>query len=236
MRLSQPWSDPYKINARSPYGWRRHPITGKRTFHHGVDVAMPVGSPLTAPADGVIVHKGNGASGGVTLIIKHADDLFTVYYHLQKPSHLGKGVRVIEGDLIAFSGNTGASTGPHLHFEVRTPSRRWGGTVDPVPFLQGAPSVAPAPLKVDGKLGRNTWKAFQTALKNAGYYTGVPDGRPGIMTYRAVQAWAGATVDGRLGPETRRKVQERLGVKSDGVWGRITVSELQRQLNQGRIA
>jgi hypothetical protein len=196
---------------------------------------MPVGSPLTAPADGVIVHKGNGGSGGVTLIIKHANDLFTVYYHLQKPSHLGKGARVIEGDLIAFSGNTGASTGPHLHFEVRTPSRRWGGTVDPVPFLQGAPSVAPAPLKVDGKLGRNTWKAFQIALKNAGFYTGVPDGRPGIMTYRAVQAWAGATVDGRLGPETRRKVQERLGVKPDGVWGRITVSELQRQLNQGRI-
>ena len=234
MRLSQPWSDPYKVNARSPYGWRRHPISGKRTFHHGVDVAMPVGSPLTAPADGVIVHKGNGASGGVTLIIKHADDLFTVYYHLQKPSHLKKGARVLEGDLAAFSGNTGRSTGPHLHFEVRK-SRRWGDTVDPVPYLQGAPSVAPAPLKVDGKLGRNTWKAFQTALKNAGYYKGVPDGRPGIMTYRAVQAWSGATVDGRLGPQTRRKVQERLGVKPDGVWGRITVSELQRQLNQGRI-
>jgi hypothetical protein len=235
MKLSQPWSDPYKINARSPYGWRRHPITGKRTFHHGVDVAMPVGSPLTAPADGVIVHKGNGGSGGVTLIVQHANDLFTVYYHLQKPSHLNKGDRVLEGDLIAFSGNTGASTGPHLHFEVRTPSRRWGQTVDPVPYLQGAPSVEPAPLKVDGKLGRNTWKAFQTALKNAGYYKGVPDGRPGIMTTRAVQEWAGATVDGRMGPQTRRKVQERLGVKPDGVWGRITVSELQRQLNQGRI-
>ena len=195
---------------------------------------MPVGSPLTAPADGVIVHKGNGGSGGVTLIVKHADDVFTVYYHLQKPSHLNKGDRVVEGDLIAFSGNTGASTGPHLHWEVRK-SRRWGDTMDPVPFLQGAPSVVPAPLKVDGKLGRNTWKAFQTALKNAGYYKGVPDGRPGVMTYRAVQAWSGATVDGVLGRETRRKVQERLGVKPDGVWGRITVSELQRQLNQGRI-
>ena len=234
MRLQQPWSDPYKVNARSPYGWRRHPITGKRTFHHGVDVAMPVGSPLTAPADGVIVHKGDGASGGVTLIIKHADDLFTVYYHLQKPSHLEKGARVLEGDLVGFSGNTGRSTGPHLHLEVRK-SRRWGDTVDPVPYLQGAPSVAPAPLKVDGKLGRNTWKAFQAALKNAGYYTGVPDGRPGVMTYRAVQAWSGATVDGVLGLQTRRRVQERLGVKPDGVWGRLTVSELQRQLNQGRI-
>lgn len=234
MKLSQPWSAKYTINARSPYGWRRHPITGKRTFHHGVDVAMPVGTPLTAPADGVVVKKGNGASGGITLIVKHADDVFTVYYHLSKPSHLLVGSRFEQGEVIAHSGNTGASTGPHLHWEVRK-SARWGDTVDPVPFLQGAPSVAPAPLKVDGKLGRQTWKAFQAALKNAGYYKGVPDGRPGVMTYRAVQEWSGATVDGVLGRETRRKVQERLGVKSDGVWGRITISELQRQLNQGRI-
>ena len=235
MRLQQPWSDPYKINARSPFGWRRHPITGKRTFHHGVDVAMPVGTPLTAPADGVVVKKGNGASGGITLIVKHADDVFTVYYHLSKPSHLLVGSRFEQGEVIAHSGNTGASTGPHLHWEVRK-SARWGDTVDPVPFLQGAPSVAPAPLKVDGKLGRQTWKAFQAALKDAGFYKGIPDGRPGVMTYRAVQEWSGATVDGVLGRETRRKVQERLGVKADGVWGRLTISELQRQLNMGTIS
>ena len=78
MKLSQPWPEGYNINARSPYGWRKHPITGRRKFHHGVDVAAPVGTELTAPADGVVVHKGSGASGGNTLIIKHADDLFTV--------------------------------------------------------------------------------------------------------------------------------------------------------------
>lgn len=234
MRLSQPWPEGYNINARSPYGWRKHPITGKRTFHHGVDVALPVGTPLTAPADGVVVKKGNGPSGGITLIVKHADDLFTVYYHLSKPSHFMVGSRFERHEVIAFSGNTGASTGPHLHWEVRK-SARFGDTVDPVPYLQGAPSVTPAPLKVDGKLNAATWKAWQAALKDAGLFKGVPDGRPGVMTYRAVQAWAGATVDGRLGPETRRKVQERLGVKSDGVWGRLTVSELQRQLNMGSI-
>lgn len=234
MRLQQPWSDPYKINARSPYGWRKHPITGKRTFHHGVDVAMPVGTPLTAPADGVVVKKGFGSSGGHTLILKHADDVFTVYYHLEKPSHFLVGSRFVTGELIGYSGNTGASTGPHLHFEVRK-SARWGDTVDPVPYLQGAPSVVSPPLKVDGRLGRNTWKAWQAALKSAGFFKGVPDGRPGVMTYRAIQAWSGATVDGVLGPETRRKVQERLGVPSNGVWDRLTVSELQRQLNHGVI-
>ena len=232
MKLSQPWPEGFNINARSPYGWRT--LLGQRRFHHGVDVAMPVGTELRAPADGVIVHKGQGASGGITLIVKHADDLFTVYYHLAKPSHLLKGTRVERGEVIAHSGNTGRSTGPHLHWEVRK-SQRWGDTMDPVPFLQGAPSVAPPPLKVDGKLGRNTWKAWQTALKDKGFYKGVPDGRPGVMTYRAVQAWAGVKQDGRIGPITRRAVQEKLGVKPDGVWGRITISALQRQLNQGLI-
>lgn len=234
MRLSQPWPDGFNINARSPFGWRKHPITGKRTFHHGVDVAMPVGTPLTAPVDGVVVKKGSGASGGFTLILKHSDNVFTVYYHLQKPSHLSNGSRVVAGDLIAFSGNTGATTGPNLHFEVRK-SRRWGDTVDPVPYLQGAPSVKPPPLKVDGRLGRNTWKAWQEALKAQGFYKGIPDGRPGIMTYRAVQAWAGVKQDGRIGPITRRAVQEKLGVKPDGKWGRITISALQRKLNQGAV-
>lgn len=142
MKLSQPWPEGFNINARSPYGWRRHPITGRRTFHHGVDVAMPVGTELRAPADGVILHKGSGASGGYTLIVKHSDTLHTVYYHLQKPSHLAKGAKVKRGDVIAHSGNTGASTGPHLHWEVRK-TRTWGDTMDPVPFLQAEETVEP---------------------------------------------------------------------------------------------
>ena len=147
MYLSQPWPEGYTINARSPYGPRVHPITGKRTFHHGVDVALPVGTPLTAPADGVVVKKGNGPSGGVTLILKHEENRHTVYYHLQKPSHLAKGATVKRGDLIAYSGNTGASTGPHLHWELRK-SARWGDTVDPVPYLQ-EPPVEPTPEPVE---------------------------------------------------------------------------------------
>lgn len=234
MRLQQPWPEPYTINERSPFGWRIHPITGKRKFHNGIDVAAPEGTQLTAPADGIVAHKGSGASGGNTLIIKHADNLHTVYYHLQKPSHLKVGDRVETGDFIGLIGTTGASTGPHLHFELRR-SRRFGDVIDPVPYLQGAPSITPPPLKVDGRLGRNTWKAFQTALKAGGYYKGIPDGRPGIMTYRAIQAWAGIKQDGLLGPETRKAVQGKIGVKQDGDWGKITISTLQRALNEGKI-
>jgi murein DD-endopeptidase MepM/ murein hydrolase activator NlpD len=152
LRLVQPWPDPFTINARSPYGPRVHPITGKRTFHHGIDVAMPVGTPLRAGADGVVAHKGQGGSGGITLLLKHANNMHTVYYHLQKPSALPVGAQVKAGDIVAYSGNTGASTGPHLHYELRR-SRTWGDTIDPAPHIvrnQPAPKPPvglPQPIK-----------------------------------------------------------------------------------------
>ena len=153
MRLQKPWPEPYTINARSPFGWRqRHPITGKRTFHHGIDVAMPVGTELTAPAPGTVVHKGNNGSGGVTLIIRHEGNMHTVYYHLQSPSPHAIGAKVKTGDFIAYSGNTGASTGPHLHFELRK-SRTWGDTIDPAPHIVKATTVPePTPTAPEPEL------------------------------------------------------------------------------------
>ena len=136
MRFFNPWPEPYRINKRSPYGPRRHPITGKNSFHHGVDVACPVGTPLIAGADGTVAHKGNGASGGHVLILRHAGNFHTVYYHLKEESHKRIGAQVKAGDVVATSGNTGASTGPHLHFEVRR-SRQLGDTENPENFLKG---------------------------------------------------------------------------------------------------
>lgn len=106
-------------------------------MHHGVDVALPIGTPLIAGADGVIAHKGAGASGGYTLLIRHQGNFHTVYYHLNKPSHRNIGEPVKTGDKVAESGNTGASTGPHLHFECRPRGRQWGQTDDPVKYLIG---------------------------------------------------------------------------------------------------
>lgn len=137
MRLYNPWPEPYTINPQSPYGPRRDPITGaSNSWHHGIDVAMPIGTKLIAGADGTVAHKGSGASGGYTLIIRHEGNWHTVYYHLQRPSHLNVGDQVRAGDHVANSGNTGRSTGPHLHYELRR-SKRWGDTTDPVPYLQG---------------------------------------------------------------------------------------------------
>ena len=234
MKLHNPWPEGRTINARSPYGWRRHPISGKRKFHHGVDVAGSF--PVTAAGDGVVTKIGwSPLGGGHTVLIDHGQ-IVTVYYHGAHRTGLRKGQRVSAGEFVYTSGTTGASTGNHLHFEVRKRGGRWGNTLDPVPFLNGAAVVVkPALLKVDGRMGRNTWKAFQTALTNAGFPLGRIDGRPGRMTYTAIQKWAGAEPDGVWGPLSRKSVQAKLGVKPDGVWGRITVSALQRALNDGSI-
>lgn len=246
MKLTNPWPKGKKINAGSPFGWRTDPFTKKRRFHKGVDVAGSF--PVTAAGDGKVVHNAKNwatlsasakarQSGGNVVIIQHENNLFTAYYHGAERSKLNVGDRVKAGDFIYTAGSTGRSTGAHLHFEVRT--GKSGGQVDPLPYLNAAPSapvdVKPQPLKVDGKLGRNTWKAFQQALKSAGYYRGIPDGRPGVTTYRAMQEWSGAKVDGKIGPNARKAVQKKLGVTADGRWGRVTISALQRAINSGSI-
>lgn len=244
MKLQQPWPDGYSINERSPYGWRKHPITGRRAFHHGVDVAGVF--PVTAAGDGIVVHVSfSRAGGGHVVIIKHADDLFTVYYHGRDRTSLRKNQRVRAGDFVYMSGNTGASTGPHLHFETRY-AQRWGATKDPQIFLTGSRPEQPTgdnPYKVsvavNGRESRATWKAWQTGLKARWDYPGILDGRPGPLTWRAVQRFAGVTVNGVPGPETRRGVQTKLAelglydMRVDGAWGKGTWSAIQRGLNQG---
>ena len=98
-----------------------------------------------------------------------------------------------------------------------------------------------AKLKVDGRLDRSTWRAWQQALKdNPKYeYYGIIDGIPGPITWRAVQRSCGAKVDGIPGPNTRKSVQRLLknlreySGRIDGIWGRGTISALQRALNKG---
>ena len=231
MKLQNPWPEGYSINKNSPFGYRIHPISGKKKFHNGVDVAGSF--PVTAAADGVVSKIGwSPKGGGHTVLIDHGE-IVTVYYHGAHATALKKGQKVSTGDFIYTAGSTGSSTGNHLHFEVRNRGGRWGDTLDPELYLSGK---APAPVsKVSGRLDRATWTQWQTALAEGGFKPGRIDGRPGRMTYGAIQRWAGVKDDGILGPITRRAVQEKLGVKQDGKWGRITISELQRRLNAGTI-
>ena len=116
----------------SPFGWRVHPILGYRKHHNGVDYAAQVGRKVHAVADGKVVYAGpstlkfpNGepAGGGyiVRIRFKDAGKSYTAsYYHLRKGSIVVKrGDQVKQGQVLAESGNTGESTGPHLHFEIQ---------------------------------------------------------------------------------------------------------------------
>ena len=230
MKLQTPWPADKSINKNSPFGWRVHPISKKKKFHNGVDVAGSF--PVTAAADGVVSHVGySRTGGGHTVLIDHGE-IVTVYYHGAHATALKQGQRVQAGDFIYTSGTTGASTGNHLHFEVRKRGGVWGQVLDPELYLDGK---APAPVNnVSGKLDKATWKQWQTALKEYGY-SGRIDGIPGKMTYKAMQKWAGVKQDGIIGANTRRAVQSKLGVKADGKWSKMTISELQRRLNKGSI-
>ncbi|WP_408634902.1 murein DD-endopeptidase MepM [Pragia fontium] len=114
--LRYPTPKQYKIS--SPFNPRRlHPITGRVAPHKGVDFAMPIGSPVLAVGDGeVVVAKFSGAAGNY-VAIRHGRQYSTRYMHLNKLL-VKPGQKVKRGDRIALSGNTGRSTGPHLHYEL----------------------------------------------------------------------------------------------------------------------
>lgn len=96
---------------------RKHPVTGRISPHNGTDFAMPIGTPVTAPANGVVERVSNHHAAGRYIIVRHDNGYRTRYLHLSRPL-VKQGERVTMGERIALSGNTGRSTGPHLHYEV----------------------------------------------------------------------------------------------------------------------
>ena len=103
----------------SSFGFRRHPIAGYRKMHQGMDFAAGMGTPVIAPADGVVVEARRWGGYGNWLRIRHANGLESGYGHLSRyGSGIRAGQRVSQGQTVAFVGSTGASTGPHLHYEI----------------------------------------------------------------------------------------------------------------------
>jgi murein DD-endopeptidase MepM/ murein hydrolase activator NlpD len=102
----------------SDFGTRIDPYTAERKMHEGLDIATPIGQPIYSPSDGTVVFAGAEGGYGKVLVIDHGYGVKTRYGHLSEILvHLGD--RVGRGDKIALVGNTGRSTGPHLHYEVR---------------------------------------------------------------------------------------------------------------------
>lgn len=110
----------------SPFGNRRNPFTKDRDFHAGLDMAARVGTEIHAPADGVVLFAGRYSLQrsvawwryGNLVILGHGEHFLTVYGHCDEV-RVAKGDRVAQGDVIATVGNTGMSTSPHLHYEIR---------------------------------------------------------------------------------------------------------------------
>jgi murein DD-endopeptidase MepM/ murein hydrolase activator NlpD len=102
----------------SEFGYRVSPFTGRRELHRGLDIANKQGSPIIAPADGLITFAENKWLMGNMITIEHGFGMITHYGHLHKILK-NSGEHVKRGEIIALMGNTGRSTGPHLHYEVR---------------------------------------------------------------------------------------------------------------------
>ena len=104
----------------SPYGTRYHPILKTYRMHSGIDYAAPTGTPIMAPADGVVSFAGVKGGYGNAIMLNHRKGMETLYGHMSAfVSGVNAGKSVKAGDVIGFVGSTGRSTGPHLHYEVR---------------------------------------------------------------------------------------------------------------------
>lgn len=113
----------------SRYGNRKHPILGYNRMHRGVDFAAPIGTPIYAAGDGSIDRIGRNGSFGNYIRIRHNSEYSTAYAHLSRYAKgMRKGKRVKQGQVIGYVGNTGRSTGPHLHYEIL----RGGRQVNPM--------------------------------------------------------------------------------------------------------
>ncbi|MFS8885028.1 murein hydrolase activator EnvC family protein [Synechococcus sp. H70.2] len=114
----------------SGFGWRVHPIYGSRRFHTGIDFGVPIGTPVRAAERGTVLYAGWYGGYGYTVIINHGGGITTLYAHNSRIT-VEVGQEIQRGQVVAASGSTGLSTGPHVHFEVRVN----GQPVDPRRYL-----------------------------------------------------------------------------------------------------
>lgn len=126
------WPVPGYRRVTSPFGPRTAPTSGASSMHKGIDIAAPIGTPIVSPWDGKVVVANSHPTGGVQLVIQHNNGKRTGYAHLSSRL-VALGDTVERGQRIALVGNTGTSTGPHLHFSLRPAVA--ADHIDPMPFL-----------------------------------------------------------------------------------------------------
>lgn len=130
-----PTKSRYRLSSHfNPY--RKHPVTGRVRPHNGTDFATPIGTPILATGDGVVTRVTNHPYAGLYIVIEHGDKYKTRFLHLSK-ALVRKGQTVSRGQKIALSGNSGRSTGPHLHYELHINGRPVNAMTAPIPVAEG---------------------------------------------------------------------------------------------------
>ena len=122
---------PVRGYITSWYSWRRDPFTGKNSFHNGIDIGVPSGTPVAAAMEGSVIEASYSPIMGNFVMLRHPAGWQTLYAHLSSIT-VKKGQYVARGNRVGLSGNTGYSTGPHLHFTVY----KNGKSVNPINVLQ----------------------------------------------------------------------------------------------------
>ncbi|MBI2113641.1 MAG: peptidoglycan DD-metalloendopeptidase family protein [candidate division NC10 bacterium] len=128
--VSTPTIWPVKGLVTAGYGYRQSPFTGRREMHEGLDVAAPHGSPILATADGVVSFSGPLSAFGNVVFINHGHG-FTTFYAHNSSNRVKEGQQVRRGEVVAYVGTSGRTTGPHVHYEVQVN----GTTVNPLKYI-----------------------------------------------------------------------------------------------------
>ena len=133
---STPTIWPVKGWMTAGFGHRRSPFTGQRQMHEGVDISNSMGTPIIAPADGIVTYTGPLGAFGNAISVNHGNKISTFYAHLQQQK-VTQGQRVRRGDVIGLVGATGRATGPHLHYEIQVNET----PVDPTKYVIDSETV-----------------------------------------------------------------------------------------------
>lgn len=132
----------------SPFGWREHPILGRGQLHTGVDLSVPEGTNVKVVSDGVVRRASEDAVNGRIVVVDHGHGVWTAYCHNSRLL-VAVGQRVRAGEVISESGNTGRSTGPHLHYQLELGHK----PMDPFAFRGSKPLVVEVPSSPKPPLG-----------------------------------------------------------------------------------
>ncbi len=167
---------PAKGQVTSRFGMRNHPVTGERSMHNGLDIGAPTGTPVQSTKPGKVVSTGYDADGaGNYVVVDHGGGVKSKYFHLNE-INVKEGQELKAGQQLGTVGNTGMSTGPHLHFEVHVN----GQPVDPEPLLRGEVPLTPPPESGYSLEGDSNSSSFGGGSRSS---LGLPGGSTGTASW-----------------------------------------------------